>query len=196
MNRTYRGLFEGWEIAIAVKLVREFQHRWRPLALEPTEDLLQDCLIHWLAVRRGADPTRSAARNAFMGRVLRNKLMDMVRERESEKRKVNYDAVSLDDLVIDNEDGEELGDRRDGSAGQRQDGEDDVSKQDVRLDLLTVIRHLTPIQQRLCLLVVLHEATPEEISRRLRMTPDATAAELKRIREVFAQFGLDGYLRR
>jgi len=196
MNRNYRGLFQHWEIAIVVKLVREFQLRWRALALEPTEDLLQDCLIHWLAVRRDTDPARRITRNAFMARVVRNKLMDMVRERESEKRRVNYDAVSLDDPASYKDDGEVSFDRLDETFEQRQSGEDDIVEQEVRVDLLDAIRRLTPLQQRLCLLLVYHDLTPKEVGRRLRMSPDAISEELTRIRQVFAQLGLGDYLRR
>jgi len=196
MNRNYRGLFQHWEIAIVVKLVREFQLRWRALALEPTEDLLQDCLIHWLAVRRDTDPARRITRNAFMARVVRNKLMDMVRERESEKRRVNYDAVSLDDPASYKDDGEVSFDRLDETFEQRQSGEDDIVEQEVRVDLLDAIQRLTPLQQRLCLLLVYHDLTPKEVGRRLRMSPDAISEELTRIRQVFAQLGLGDYLRR
>jgi len=41
---------DGWEIAVAKKLVGEFRRRSRMLWRDDFDDLVQDCLLHWIAV--------------------------------------------------------------------------------------------------------------------------------------------------
>jgi hypothetical protein len=50
---------QRWEIAVTKKLVGEFRRRSRSLAREEFDDLLQECLAHWLEVRRKLDPDLS-----------------------------------------------------------------------------------------------------------------------------------------
>ena len=49
---------QRWEIAVSKKLVGEFRRRSRSPQREEFDDLLQECLIHWIEVRRRlrADP--------------------------------------------------------------------------------------------------------------------------------------------
>ena len=108
MGWDYRGLFEGWELGVAKKLISEFRSRWRSLQHDEFDDLMQECLVHWISVRGEFDPSRETTRTAFMARVLRNKLMDLVRERESDKRKANYESISLDEPIGDEEDSSSL----------------------------------------------------------------------------------------
>ena len=42
---------DKWEIAVAKKLVGEFRRRSRLLARDDFDDLVQDCLLHWMVVR-------------------------------------------------------------------------------------------------------------------------------------------------
>ena len=46
---------QGWEIAVAKKLIGEFRRRSRSLNREDFDDLLQECLTHWLEVRQKLD---------------------------------------------------------------------------------------------------------------------------------------------
>ncbi len=43
---------QGWEIAVTKKLIGEFRRRSRSLYREEFDDLLQECLMHWLEVRQ------------------------------------------------------------------------------------------------------------------------------------------------
>ncbi len=47
---------QGWEIAVTKKLIGEFRRRSRSLYREEFDDLLQECLMHWLEVRRQLVP--------------------------------------------------------------------------------------------------------------------------------------------
>ncbi|MBK6603812.1 MAG: hypothetical protein IPG28_20325 [Betaproteobacteria bacterium] len=89
----YGGLFQAWELAIARKLVREFHATSRALQHEEADDLLQEVLLHWHHARASHDPLGKASIRTYMARVVRNKLIDLIRERESDKEKVNILAV-------------------------------------------------------------------------------------------------------
>ena len=81
----------------------EFQQKWPCLRKEGFDDLLQECLTHWFLARGEYEPTREASKQTFMGRVIRHKLTDLVRERETDKRKATYLTVSLDEPLGDDE---------------------------------------------------------------------------------------------
>lgn len=74
---------QGWEIAVTKKLIGEFRRRSRSLYREEFDDLLQECLMHWLEVRRQVVPDPGGPPIAYMARVVRNKLIDLARERET-----------------------------------------------------------------------------------------------------------------
>lgn len=64
--------FEPWEIEVVKTVVRSTARRIRALESETLDDLIQECLLHWWAVRgklehRGNDPPR-----AYLARVARN----------------------------------------------------------------------------------------------------------------------------
>ena len=70
-NDGSRGI-ERWEMEVAKKLVREFKNSSRVLANEPFEDLLQECLLCWIDVRRTFKPGTEGPPLAYMAKVLRN----------------------------------------------------------------------------------------------------------------------------
>jgi DNA-directed RNA polymerase specialized sigma24 family protein len=88
---------QGWEIAVTKKLIGEFRRRSRSLYREEFDDLLQECLMHWLEVRQQLVPDPGGPPIAYMARVVRNKLIDLARERETDKRRGDQETVSLDD---------------------------------------------------------------------------------------------------
>ena len=77
---------DGWEIAVAKKLVGEFRRRSRMRWRDDFDDLVQDCLLHWITVRRKIDLDPDNPPVGYMAQVLRNKLTDWVREQGAEKR--------------------------------------------------------------------------------------------------------------
>ena len=87
MSANYKGLFENWELAVSRKLVRQFRSRWASLGRDEFDELMQECLVHWLSVRSQFDPALDTNRSAFIARVVRNKLTDLVRERECREAK-------------------------------------------------------------------------------------------------------------
>ena len=103
MELKYEGIFEDWEIAIAVRLVSRFRAERRVLEREDFEDLLQECLLDWLSKRDKYDPSRHASRQTFMAAVLTNKLKDLAKARTTEARRVAYEAISLDAPIKEDE---------------------------------------------------------------------------------------------
>jgi DNA-directed RNA polymerase specialized sigma24 family protein len=99
MNLYYGGLFRDREIAVAKKIVAEYRRRWKCLFIEDFEDLLQECLTHWYFARDEYDHKLGASQTTFMGRIIRNKLTDLIREREADKRKMAHLTISLDECI-------------------------------------------------------------------------------------------------
>jgi RNA polymerase sigma-70 factor (ECF subfamily) len=190
----YRGLFQPWEIAIATKLVREFRATSQALQHDEVEDLLQEVLLHWYRARGSHDPQGKASIRTYMARVVRNKLIDLIRERESDKQIVNI-------LTVPTEYGHEgePGSAADeaeadlpepGDAREQRDAE-----QSLHLDLARALAHLTPRQRELCRLLLEQDLTMVEASQRLGVPRGTLYEELKHIRATFKALGLEGYLR-
>ena len=153
---------------------------------------MQECLVRWLSVRGDIDPTRAATRTAFMARVVHNKLMDLVRERESDKRKAGYDSISLDEPLGEQEDSSRLLELVDETQKEEPDR---AFADDARVDLEKAMARLTPRQRQLCQLLGEEGLNVQEASRRLGVPRATLYDELKRIRKVFAELGLEDYLK-
>ena len=188
MKQDYKGLFGDEEVAVAKHLVKEFRETRSCLRRDDAEDLLQECLIHWLSIRDGYDPARGASHNTFMGRVVRNKLRDFIREREADKRKLTYTAVSLSQPSADDEDSA-ISEVK--LADERPSGYSQVS---LRMDLTEALRKLTPKQRKLCHLLKDDGLNIKEVSQCLDTPRSTIYDELKRIRKIFLKEGLDEYL--
>ena len=100
---------QKWEIAVTKKLVGEFRRRSRSLAREEFDDLVQDCLAHWIVVRQKLSPDPDNPPVGYMAQVIRNKLTDLMREQTAEKRAGDLDALSLDATIDGSEDGMTFG---------------------------------------------------------------------------------------
>jgi len=88
------GGLQRWEIAVTKKLVGEFRRRSRSLAREEFDDLMQECLAHWIVVRRKLPPDPDAPPVAYMAQVIRNKLTDLIREQAADKRASHHRVSS------------------------------------------------------------------------------------------------------
>jgi len=190
----YSGLFQSWEIAIVKRLVKESREEWPCLKMEEPDDLYQECFAHWLSKTDQYDATCGASRQTFMGRVIRNRLTDLVRKREADKRKVDYIAVSLDEPLTDDEDSPTLHERIDesGAGGVSPDPSPGIG---LKIDLSKALKKLTPHQKRLCHLLGEKSLTVKEASEYLKTPRSTVYDELKRIGKLFEKEGLKEYLR-
>lgn len=64
---------QRWEIAVTKKLVGEFRRRSRSLAREEFDDLTQECLAHWIVVRRKLARNPDAPPVGYMAQVIRKR---------------------------------------------------------------------------------------------------------------------------
>lgn len=190
----YRGLFEGWEIALTKVLIGQFRSRWRSLERESFEDLLQECLVHWYGVRNQFDASRETSRKAFLASVVRNKLTDLVRERGATKRGGDFVEVSLDETLSDSEDAPTFADLLDAAGTRGPDEGNGVDYNDARIDIAKALQKLTPRQRRLCLLLGEEGLSIKEVAERLAIPRGTLYEEIKRIRKVFSDQGLGDYL--
>ena len=157
------------------------------------DDLLQDCLTHWVEVRARLTPSADDPPIAYMARVLRNKLTDLIREQGATKRGGDLDTVSLDAPVGDDDDAPTFADLIDvatsGATGEAAIGED----RDARIDIARAMKKLTPRQRRVCALLGEEGLSIKEAAARLRISRDTLYEEIKRIKKVFADHGLGDY---
>ena len=64
MGLKYEGVFEGWEIAVAKKLVDQFKRKWKCFFKDDFDDLLQECLSHWYFVRKRYEASKGASKSS------------------------------------------------------------------------------------------------------------------------------------
>jgi len=186
---------QGWEIAVTKKLVGEFRRRSRSLAREEFDDLVQECLAHWIVVRRKLSPDPAAPPTAYMAQVLRNKLTDLIREQAAEKRAGEQEALSLDAALDGSDDGLTLADLLADDESAQQNDAGVIDRNHARIDIGRVLARLTPIQRQLCLMLGEEGLSVKEAAERLRIPRGTLYEEIKRIRRVFADQGLGDYLK-
>jgi RNA polymerase sigma-70 factor (ECF subfamily) len=185
---------DGWEIAVAKKLVGEYRRRSRILERYEFEDLVQDCLLHWITVRRSLDRDPANPPLGYMATVLRNWLADLVRKRGTDKRSGDLDTPSLDASIDGSDDGMTLAELLDVSQSRDSAG-DGETHHHMHLDLLRACAHLTPAQQRLCLMLGEEGLSVKAAAEQLGIPRGTLYEEINRIRKLFADHGLEIYLR-
>jgi len=193
LSCSYRGLFQDWEMAVARKLVNEFQERWTCLGREDFDDLLQECLTHWFFAKDRYNASQGTSEKTFMGKVIRNKLTDLVRERETDKRKIAHLSVSLDEPIGDDMDSLTLLDTLHEETIAKTSG-DFFSKMSPKIDLYKAMQKLSPQQKQLCQLLGEEGFTITEASEYLKTPRSTVYDELKRIRKIFEKEQLNEYL--
>ena len=183
----------NWEIATAKKLVTEYRRHYRILEREEFDDLIQECLAHWIVARWRIPPEPDPRPPvAYMAQVLRNKLTDLVREMKADKRAGDPGAFSLEAPIDGTEDGLTLGDVLAEEQVAPESG--GIDSRHARIDLMRVSALLTPAQQRLCQLVGEEGLSIKEAAEKLRIPRGTLYEEIKRIRRIFEQQGLGHYL--
>lgn len=193
VSSNYKGLFDDWEIAIVTKLVNDFRKAWQCLQREEFEDLLQECLIHWLFAKEHYDSNKGASKKTYLGRVIRNKLGELVRDRETDKRKIAYIAISLDQPSGGDADSstskDTISERRPATAVP-----DPSMEMLTRIDISKVLERLTQDQRLLCSLLYEEGFTVTEASKYLKTPRSTIYDEIERIRKFFMKKGLGEFL--
>ena len=185
MSQNYKGLFQDWEIAIATKLAKEFHDKWKCLQKDDVEDLLQECLTHWYFAKDNYESARGASQKTYMGRIIRNKLTDLVRERGSDKRKIAQLAESFDKPLGDDEDSITLIDKVSFDNAPS----DPLYKIAQKIDLSRTFQKLTSQQRDICRLLGEQGLSIKEISDCLNTPRSTIYDEINRIKKIFLKEG-------
>jgi RNA polymerase sigma factor (sigma-70 family) len=183
MGPSYSGVFEDWEVAIARKLSSEFlaKHSW--IKGYDLDDLMQECLIQWHLARHTYEESKGASRRTYMANVTRHRLQNILHEQFAEKRGADRKAVSLDQPLADNK--MTLSDIIPEDTGT------DLSLQ---IDLEQAVAKLTTFQRNIYHLLW-EGYSVTEIARTLGKGRATIYDEISRLKKVFADDGLDEYLR-
>ena len=193
MGLKYEGVFEDWEIAIAVRLVSRFRAERRVLEREDFEDLLQECLLDWLSKRDKYDPSRHASRQTFMGKALTNKLRDLAKARRAEIRRVAYEALSLDAPVKKDEPGRTLMDLIDDATAEV-DPQEAIFLIPFKVRLTRAWARLSEDERMLCQ-HRMDGLNMKETHQLMGISKDEVYKMLKHIREVCEKERLRGYFK-
>ena len=183
------GLFQSWEVAIAKKYVRQFRSTCQCLERDVFDDLVDECLKHWFSMRSTVNPEEEDKRRAYMVRIVKNKLTDIVRRRRIPRRNEYFQAISLDQFLEDNPESPFL------AHPAQKDPSEETDRFELREKLDQVFKKLNPQQQKLYSAISDGELSIKEISIRLNLHRSTVYDEIGRIREVFEREGLRIFLR-
>jgi len=182
--------FADWEIGVATNVIERSRNRWEYLKLE-FEDLRQECLTHWYFAKDKYDPTAGANQRTFMARVVENKLGHIIEELKTDKRRFTIEAISLDQPIFDEDDAPTLLDQ---IAADTEFTSNLHIHAELKIDITRTIQKLTPKQQDLCRLLSEKGLSVKDASKLLKINRDTVYEEIKRIKTVFQQNNLHGYL--
>ncbi len=178
------------ELRVARSLVKKFQQTYKVLLREGFEDLLQECLTHWFFVKDNPDFQEVKAHKSFMEKVITNKLFDLMKANEREKRRTLYDSVSLDQM-LDGEDNLE-------AVEALIKTDEDIFKNLMKKEFLEAfdraLEELSFKQKQVYRLLSEEGLNVNEISRFLKIPRSTIRDEIKRMREIFRNEGLEDYL--
>ena len=193
MCRNFFGSFHDWEIAIARKLVSDHMREWECLRQVDYEDLVWECVSHWYMVKNTYDERKNASRQTYMGRIIQNKLQDIIRKQTTDKRKIWHHTISLEEKIDDEKDSPTLLDQLDADLATETYRNPSESL-DLRIDLENAKMNLNPKQRKICdMLMKDHSIT--DISKILATPRSTIYDEIKRISRIFEDGGLANYFR-
>jgi RNA polymerase sigma-70 factor (ECF subfamily) len=157
---------------------------------EGFEDLLQECLLHWLFTKEQYRPEAGTTKRTFLNRVTRNKLTDLIKFEVRNKRKVSYMSESLDAMGDD----EESISAKEKILMVEEQVVSQLTAADLPDAMARAMANLSFRQKQLC------QHLSEGMSlvkagEKMNIPRTTLQEEVKRIREVFCKEGLEEYLR-
>lgn len=173
------------------------QRRRRRLSTEQAEDLMQECLLHWIQVRARLSPEAREAGAKYLHRVIENHLADLSRKDLALKRGGGTPVLSWDSPWGPAEDEASADTPTLGETVAEDPSRSDIdssSVTDLRLDLERVFVGLTERQQVLCRLLGPEGLTPAEAAQVLGVARSTIYLELTQVRERLTAAGLKVYL--
>ena len=134
-----------------------------------------------------------ASKQTYMGRILRNKLQDIVRRETTDLRVIRQHTVSIEEKMRYDEDSPTLLDQPI-SSPTTETKYDPCTDIDKRIDVDMIMGSLNPRQKKLCKLLMSGDFTMTEISECLETPRSTMNDERNRIRKIFEDAGLKDYL--
>jgi len=203
MGYKYRWNVEGWEPweePFMKKIVDRFKNGahvsrrgklcdWRQVLSDvPFEDLMQEVTLDWLPARAGYDPSKDASLKTYMWRIVENKLLDIVAQKTSGKRKTYTRVVSLYEHISEDEDAPTYSDS---IADERT--RDLQTMLGRKIDVFDVERKLPPRQRKL--FELLKEGRSVKECSRILKTPRTTLyGDKEHVKTVCRKKKLEEYL--
>lgn len=191
----YGRFFQSWEIAIAKKSINQYRGKYTCLKREEFNDLLQEVLIQWYLNKDKYASYREASINTFMAKIVENKLTDILREVKTDKRTLNYQTISLDQPLDDDENCSTLSDLvSEDDILSRSNTPSPFLKNQLKVDLSRALLKLNSRQKKICNLILSEDLNVSELSLCLNTPRTTIFDEINRIRKIFEKEQLKDYL--
>ena len=168
-------------------LVKKYHSSSGVFKHEPVEDLLQECLHHWLMTKGQFCEGKGAQLKTYLDRVIQRKLIDMLREKRVEQK---VEGVSLEGIQDGLSEFVFEGLLKDEDKKFEEIGASELSER-----LHKASEDLSRRQKRLCRLLGEDKLSVLEASRQMGLPRRTVRDEMERIKEVFRKEGLDNFLR-
>jgi RNA polymerase sigma factor (sigma-70 family) len=185
--------FEPWELATIKAEVAAFLSTNGRLRWHDSDDLDQECRVHWMQKRQRFDASRGANIKTFLKRVVRNRLKDIRDEELAQKRGSGRQDRSLDELLPSDDGGDSTladflsDDNPDADPLER------ALRSELGFEILRITYELKPLQQDL-INGLLDGQKISDISAALEVPRSTLYDELKRIRAEFERRRLREFL--
>ena len=191
----YEGFFQSWEIAISKKLVNQFRGKNTCLKREEFNDLLEEVFVHWYLNKDKYNSNRESSERTFMAKIVENKLTDILREVKTDKRTLNYQTISLDQPLDDDENCSTHSDLvSEDDILSRSNTLNPFLKIQLKVDLSRALLKLNSRQKKICNLILSEDLNVSELSLCLNTPRTTIFDEIKRIRKIFEKEQLKDYL--
>lgn len=185
---------ESWELDVAAQVVYLFLAS-RPFFGSPTvspEDLVQDCLLHWLRQRHRYRLNRGASLQTYMRRVLERFLLDLERKSKAQKRGSGTQPLSLDFTAPEEDEDANLADLI-ADADSAVQPEERLLHRERSQRIRRAVLRLSQRQQLLAAGLAEGKSI-SEMSQLLGVHRDTLYADLRRIKAIFQDDGLAEFL--
>lgn len=169
--------------------MRQSQRKFKVLALESFDDLLQECLAHWF-FNKDQCSTDKASLRTFLNRVIRHKLLDLVRKRKAVIRQAFFESIPLDEIINSENFKTET------FLMVYDDELEKPSRDEFVQTLSNAMSRLSKRQKILCQLLGEEGLSQSEAAQRMKIPRTTLRDEIERIRGVFREEGLENFLSR
>ena len=168
-----------------------FQKSFEILEKEAFDDLYHECLTHWYFVKDQYREEKEASYRTFLSRVIKYKLHDILRLNSCAKRKPFFNSLCIDD--VSNSEGEPM--HVSSVLMMFENGFQKIYEKELPGVLLKAMDKLSRRQKELCRLLGEGDGNLQEVVRQMNVPRSTLKDEIKRIKEVFRNEGLEDFLK-